>query len=109
MIPISLRVNIDCAKLVYSWRIHKDSEMQNCQVRNSTLPEELGRIQHLLCDKTGTLTQNIMNFKSISSTMSVFNQENLPELKNYVENNIRKSESTCSEYPLQDKKDKFAV
>lgn len=35
-------------------------------VRNSTIPEELGRIQFLLTDKTGTLTQNDMIFKKLA-------------------------------------------
>jgi phospholipid-translocating ATPase len=60
IIPISLRVNLDLGKLVYSWMIQRDNEIPNTVVRNSTIPEELGRIVYLLSDKTGTLTQNEM-------------------------------------------------
>jgi phospholipid-translocating ATPase len=56
IIPISLRVNLDMAKVYYSYCIYKDEEMANTIPRNSTIPEELGRIQFLLTDKTGTLT-----------------------------------------------------
>lgn len=55
---ISLRVNLDMGKTVYAQQIMNDSEIPNTIVRTSTLPEELGRIEYLLSDKTGTLTQN---------------------------------------------------
>lgn len=58
IIPISLRVNLDMGKTVYSWFIEKDDGIKGAVVRTSTIPEELGRIEYLLSDKTGTLTQN---------------------------------------------------
>ena len=44
IIPISLRVNLDMAKVFYSWCIYKDIDMPGTIPRNSTIPEELGRI-----------------------------------------------------------------
>lgn len=60
IIPISLRVNLDMGKSVYAWFIERDQEIPGTVVRTSTIPEELGRIEYLLSDKTGTLTQNGM-------------------------------------------------
>lgn len=44
IIPISMRVNLDFAKLVYCFKINQDKEIEGTIARNSTIPEELGRI-----------------------------------------------------------------
>ena len=66
IIPISLRVNLDLAKMYYSFSINSDEEILGSVARNSNIPEDLGRLSYLICDKTGTLTCNIMQYKMIS-------------------------------------------
>ena len=44
IIPISLRVNLDMAKIWYCWLIGEDKAIPGTIARNSTIPEELGRI-----------------------------------------------------------------
>lgn len=58
IIPMSLRVNLDMAKTVYGKFIERDAGIPGTVVRTSTIPEDLGRVEYLLSDKTGTLTQN---------------------------------------------------
>jgi phospholipid-translocating ATPase len=58
IIPISLRVNLDLGKSVYARFIERDQGIKGAVVRTSTIPEDLGRVEYLLSDKTGTLTQN---------------------------------------------------
>lgn len=66
IIPISLRLNLDFSKLFFSKGISNDSEI-GAVARNSTIPEELGRISVIFSDKTGTITANEMMFKRLSS------------------------------------------
>jgi len=44
IIPISLRVNLDMAKLWYAYCINNDDYIGGTLARNSNIPEDLGRI-----------------------------------------------------------------
>ena len=84
IVPISLRVNLDMGKSVYSWFIQRDTGMPGAVVRTSTIPEELGRIEYLLSDKTGTLTQNEMEMKKIHVGTVSYANEAMDEVASYV-------------------------
>lgn len=68
LVPISLYVSVEIIRLIQSWLIDWDIQMyypENntpANARSTTLTEELGQIQYIFSDKTGTLTRNIMTF-----------------------------------------------
>jgi phospholipid-translocating ATPase len=55
IIPISLRVNLDLAKTLYSYMMMRDPKIAGTIARSSTIPEELGRISYLFSDKVCTV------------------------------------------------------
>jgi len=97
IIPISLRVNLDMAKIYYSYCISNDTELKGCIARNSTIPEELGRIQFLLSDKTGTLTQNDMIFKKLATQYAYYNEDTFPELRTLLGTSLDNGHAPCGD------------
>ncbi|XP_075701527.1 putative phospholipid-transporting ATPase IIA [Rhinoderma darwinii] len=84
IIPISLRVNLDMGKIVYSWMIRRDPKIPGTVVRSSTIPEQLGRISYLLTDKTGTLTQNEMVFKRLHLGTVAYGMDSMDEVQSHI-------------------------
>ncbi|KAB1212724.1 putative phospholipid-transporting ATPase 9 [Morella rubra] len=68
LIPISLYVSIEIVKVLQSGFINRDMHMyyeeadKPARARTSNLNEELGQVDTILSDKTGTLTCNSMEF-----------------------------------------------
>ncbi|XP_057474839.1 probable phospholipid-transporting ATPase 4 [Actinidia eriantha] len=72
LIPISLYVSIEVVKVLQAMFINQDLHMYDeesgtpAQARTSNLNEELGQVDTILSDKTGTLTCNQMDFLKCS-------------------------------------------
>jgi len=82
VIPISLYVSIELARMILSYYVNHDIKMKDskrnitAKVKNSSLMEELGQISYIFADKTGTLTINEMNFKKCTINGTVFGDNN---------------------------------
>lgn len=71
-IPFELVILIEMSKIYYTSFMEKDIELHNVEagnsfkVQNLSMHEEMGQIQYLFCDKTGTLTKNMLVFREMS-------------------------------------------
>ncbi|KAJ2432637.1 aminophospholipid translocase, partial [Coemansia sp. RSA 2424] len=72
LIPISLIVTMEIVKFQQAQLINADMDMYDegsdtaALARTSSLVEELGQVEYIFSDKTGTLTCNIMEFRQCS-------------------------------------------
>uniref|UniRef100_A0A671V9S5 Phospholipid-transporting ATPase n=1 Tax=Sparus aurata TaxID=8175 RepID=A0A671V9S5_SPAAU len=68
IIPVSMYVTVEMQKFLGSYFIMWDDEMfdeelgERAMVNTSDLNEELGQVEYVFTDKTGTLTENNMEF-----------------------------------------------
>ncbi|KAF7723814.1 hypothetical protein EC973_001598 [Apophysomyces ossiformis] len=72
IIPISLYVSIEFVKTFQAYFIWNDRDMwddtmrQPCIPKSWNLSDDLGQIEYIFSDKTGTLTRNVMEFRECS-------------------------------------------
>lgn len=101
LIPISLQVTLELVKFLQAYFINYDTEMYDEEsefsaiARTSNLNEELGQIQYVFSDKTGTLTCNQMDFKRCSIAGVCYGSGNHEEFNGYeMLNNLDKQHRT---------------
>jgi phospholipid-transporting ATPase len=82
-IPISLLVTLELVKFGQKFFIQVDLQMCNPEGGNnafagahsSNLNEELGEVDFVFSDKTGTLTQNVMTFKKFTDGTQAYDAD----------------------------------
>jgi len=69
LVPISLYITLEIVRLLQAIFIYSDVEMyyeeidQPCIPKTWNISDDMGQIEYIFSDKTGTLTQNVMEFK----------------------------------------------
>ncbi|KAI1434800.1 phospholipid-translocating P-type ATPase domain-containing protein [Xylaria sp. CBS 124048] len=72
LIPISLYISLEIVRTLQAIFIFSDVEMyyepidSPCVPKSWNISDDVGQIEYIFSDKTGTLTQNVMEFKKVT-------------------------------------------
>lgn len=72
LVPISLYISLEIIRVLQAFFIYSDTFMYYeridypCTPKSWNISDDVGQIEYIFSDKTGTLTQNVMEFKKCS-------------------------------------------
>jgi magnesium-transporting ATPase (P-type) len=87
LLPLDMAISLMLAKLMLVWLVNNDYHMVDfersclegepigCSVKSLTMLEDFAQINHLFCDKTGTLTKNELVFRVMAVGTHTFTTE----------------------------------
>ena len=68
-------------------------QLMGCKVQSMQIPEALGEVDHIFCDKTGTLTQNDLDVKALCIGTIVCKGDTKAALNQDVDQKCQESDS----------------
>lgn len=98
MLPISLIISLEILKVLQGYFMHKNLRLfsylrdQPCKVTSFSLNEELGMIQEIFTDKTGTLTCNKMVFRICAIGEKVYGDNMLTIINSTIQSVLTQNE-----------------
>lgn len=100
-IPVSLFVTLEFIRLLQALFMAADFRMktrnQKVVARATNLNEMLGEVEHILSDKTGTLTENVMRYVACSTNGTIYHQL---KQQNAIEHAIQSNVESVKELVL---------
>ncbi|KAI9140278.1 hypothetical protein BKA69DRAFT_1167692 [Paraphysoderma sedebokerense] len=78
IVPIALYLTVETIKTMQAYFIYSDVEMYHsktdtpCVPKSWNLSDDLGQIEYIFSDKTGTLTRNVMEYRKCSINGKVY-------------------------------------
>lgn len=78
VVPISLYVMVEICRIAQAFFIYSDKELRDeavgkgCDPRTWNISDDLGQIEYVFADKTGTLTKNSMRLRQFSVGSQVY-------------------------------------
>ena len=75
-VTIELQRFVGSQFIEWDLELYDDKTNQPAKANTSDLNEDLGQIEYLFSDKTGTLTENIMEFKQFSLNENIYEERN---------------------------------
>ncbi|EAS04930.2 phospholipid-translocating P-type ATPase, flippase family protein (macronuclear) [Tetrahymena thermophila SB210] len=100
IIPVCLKINLEMVKIYFTFRINNDPDMEGVNFKDQNIPEELGRVQFLLADKTGTLTKNEMIFNRVALEQATYTHEDMIVMQSIIINQCQRYLEPLANYQL---------
>mmetsp|Transcript_3583 Transcript_3583/g.12643 ORF Transcript_3583/g.12643 Transcript_3583/m.12643 type:complete len:1084 (-) Transcript_3583:57-3308(-) len=106
MIPMSLMVTLEVVKVIQGKYMEWDREMAidpndpantGMKPKTTNLNDELALVRYVFSDKTGTLTENVMEFQQVSVGGVMYDNANEGELKDEIRANGPNADN-CREF-----------